>query len=60
MKEFIVKKKVKKDYEQFTCRIEVETLNRIRDIVLESNLDSVNGFINDCLKFALDNIKIEE
>lgn len=60
MKEFVVKKKLRKDYEQFTCRIEVETLKQIRNVVLENNLDSVNRFINDCLKFALDSMKIEE
>lgn len=60
MKEFIVKKKVRKETEQFTCRIEVDLLKEVRSIVLENNLDSVNQFINDCLRFALDNMKLEE
>lgn len=60
MNDFIVKKREKKDYEQFTCRIEVDLLNRIREIVINNNLDSINCFINECLRFSLDNIKIEK
>lgn len=60
MKEFIVKKKKRKEYEQFTCRIEVDILRKIRNIVIENDLDSVNAFINDCLKFAIENIKVED
>lgn len=60
MSDFVIRNKRKKDYEQFTCRIEVELLDKIRRIVLDNNLASVNEFINECLKFAVDNLKILE
>lgn len=60
MSQFIVKRRKRMDYIQFTCRIEEELMTKLKDIVFENNLDSVNGFINDCLRFALDNIKIED
>lgn len=60
MKNFIVKKNKRKDYVQFTCRIEEKLLEQIRNLVIENNLNSVNGFINDCLQFAIDNIEIKE
>lgn len=60
MKEFIVRKRVRKETEQFTCRIEVELLREIRDTVVTNNLDSINSFINDCLRFALSSMKVEE
>ena len=49
----------KKEYIQYTCRIEEEVLEAIKHIVLEYNLKSVNGFINDCLRFGLSNLKFE-
>lgn len=58
MKEFIVKRR--KNYVQFTCRIEEELLEEVRKIVKENNLESINSFINECLKFALENLEIEE
>ena len=59
MKVFVVKKIQKKKYEQFTCRIEEEIMKKIRNIVESNNLGSINRFINECLKFSLENIKIE-
>ncbi|MCI8291284.1 MAG: hypothetical protein HFJ25_03400 [Clostridia bacterium] len=60
MKKFILKKNKRKDYVQFTCRIEEGLLEQIRNLVIENNLDSVNGLINDCLQFAMDNMEIKE
>lgn len=57
MKEFIVKRR--KNYVQFTCRIEEDMLEGIKHIVLDYNLESINSFINDCLRFAMGNMKIE-
>lgn len=59
MADFIIKSKKKKDYTQFTARIETDVLESIRKVVEENNL-SINEFINDSLKFALSNIKILE
>lgn len=58
MSDFIVKSKKKKDYTQFTARIETELLENIRKIVDENNLESINEFINASLKFAIKNLKI--
>ena len=60
MKEFVVKRRMRREYVQFTCRIEEDMLEEIKHIVLEYDLDSVNGFINDCLRFALENMRGEE
>ena len=57
MAEFIVKKK--SNTVQRTCRIEEELLDRIQEIVFTCNLPSVNGLINDCIRFALDNMMLE-
>lgn len=55
---FMIKSKKKKDYTQFTARIETDVLDRIRKIVSENNLISINEFINDSLKFAIKNLEI--
>ena len=58
MPDFVIKHKKKRDYEQFTCRIEVELLETIKRTVLDYNLPSINEFINDCIKYSLKNMKI--
>lgn len=60
MPDFVIKSRKKKDYEQFTCRIESELLEKVRIIVLDNNLNSVNEFINDCIRFSIDNLKVME
>ncbi|MCI8546091.1 MAG: hypothetical protein HFJ44_02545 [Clostridia bacterium] len=60
MPDFVIKHKKKRDYEQFTCRIEVELLETIKRTVLDYNLPSINEFINDCIKYSLKNMKIVE
>ena len=60
MADFIIKSRKRKDYTQFTTRIETDTLENIKGIVKDNNLISINEFINDCLKFAIDNLKILE
>ncbi len=60
MADFVIEARKKKEYEQFTCRIESELLEKIKRIVLDNNLNSVNEFINDCLRFSIDNLKILE
>ena len=42
MPDFVIKQKKKKDYEQFTCRIESKLLERVKRTVLDYNLTSVN------------------
>ena len=60
MPDFVIKQKKKKDYEQFTCRIESKLLERVKRTVLDYNLTSVNEFINECIKYSLENMKIIE
>lgn len=60
MPDFVIKVKKKKEYEQFTCRIEADLLEKIRNIVAENNLPSVNDFINQCLKFSIENLTVME
>ncbi len=60
MPDFVIKSKKRKEYEQFTCRIESELLEKVRLIVLDNNLSSVNEFINECIRFSIDNLKIME
>lgn len=58
MEKFIIKKRAQQI--QITCRIEEDLLDRIENIVIKQQLDSRNGFINECIRFALDNIRYEE
>ena len=60
MADFIVKSRKKKDYTQFTARIETDVLENVRKIVNGNNLISINEFINESLKFAIKNMKIME
>ena len=57
--EFLIITK-KKDYEQFTCRIEADLLEKVKRTVLDYNLTSVNEFINECIKYSLKNMVIIE
>lgn len=60
MPDFLITHKKKRDFEQFTCRIEVDLLETIKRTVLDYNLPSVNEFINECIKYSLKNMKIVE
>lgn len=57
---FIVKRRKKIEYEQFTCRIEIELMKKLRMISIKTNTPSLNGLINESIRFALDNVKIVE
>lgn len=56
MKDFIIKKVEKKNYVQRTCRMEEELLEKLEELSYENN-QSVNSIINECIRFALENIK---
>ena len=45
MADFIVKSRKKKDYTQFTARIETDVLENVRKIVNENNLISINELL---------------
>ena len=54
MKEFIIRKRGKLCTKR-TCRIEEELLEKLEDLSYENN-QSVNSIINDCIRFALENM----
>ncbi len=54
MKEFIIRKRG--NFVQRTCRIEEELLDKLEELSLENN-QSVNALVNDCIRFALENMK---
>lgn len=58
MSDFVVQKRAKKEYEQFTCRIEVELLEEVKRTVIDNNLKSINEFINNCIRYSLKNMTI--
>ena len=60
MPDFVIKQQKKKDYEQFTCRIEADLLEKVKRTVLDYNLTSVNEVINECIKYSLKNMVIIE
>lgn len=60
MPDFVIKRKKKKDYEQFTCKIESDLLEKVKRTVLDNNIYSINEFINECIKYSLKNMKIVE
>ena len=53
MADFVIEARKRKEYEQFTCRIEADLLEKIREIVTEINLQSVNEFIKEGLRFSI-------
>ena len=57
---FIIKKRKKIEYEQFTCRIETELMKKLRILAIQTNTPSLNELINESIRFALDNVKIVE
>lgn len=57
MKEFIIRKRG--NYVQRTCRIEEELLDKLEELSYENN-QSVNSIINDCIRFALENMAKEQ
>lgn len=52
--------KIKRNYIQFTCRMDPELLEQVKQTTLDYDLESTNVLINDCLRFALENMKVEE
>lgn len=50
------RKKTSKDYTQYTCRIETDILNDIREIAKAEDL-SINECINQSLQFAITDYK---
>lgn len=49
----------KKEYTQFSCKMNKEMLEQVKRTVLDYDLKSVSSFMNDCIRYALKNMKIE-
>ena len=58
MPDFVIRKKKKKEAVQCTFRIEPELLETIKKTVIDYNLQSMNEFINACIQYSIDNMKI--
>lgn len=57
MPNFIVGPKPKIEYEQFTCRFEKQLLDKARKLARENQVPSVNEFMNQCIRFAIANLR---
>ena len=57
MSEFVVKKHNKRKYIQHTVRIEENLFDKLKEVSERNNLPSFNEFINDCLRFSMNNLK---
>ena len=53
---FNIEKKEKKNYVQFTTRFEEELLENIKKVSKEKNI-SINALINECVRYALKDMK---
>lgn len=52
--------KKKRNYVQFTCKMDKDLLEKLKRTTLDYDLESINVLINDCIKFAIKNMKIED
>lgn len=43
---------------QITCTLEKDVVATVRKVVNDYNLDSMSSFINDCVKFSMDNLEV--
>ena len=43
---------------QITCTLEKDVVATVRKVVNDYNLDSMRSFINDCVKFSMDNLEV--
>lgn len=50
--------KKKKNYTQFSCKMDADMLEKVKRTVLDYDIESTNVFINDCIKYALKNMEI--
>ena len=43
---------------QITCTLETDVVATVRRVVKEYELDSMSGFINECVKFSMNNLEV--
>lgn len=48
----------KKEYTQFSCKMNRDILEQVKRTVLDYDLKSVSSYMNDGIKYALKNMKI--
>lgn len=47
------------EYTHYSWKFEKSTLEEVKRTVLDYNLMSINDFINDCIRFAIDHMRVE-
>lgn len=47
------------DNKNFTCKIDKDTYEQVKRTALDYNYKDASSYINDCIKYALKNMKIE-
>ena len=48
----------KGELKQITCTLEKEVVATVRKVVEQYDLFSMSSFINDCVKFSMDNLDV--
>lgn len=48
----------KGELKQITCTLEKDVVATVRKVVKQYGLFSMSGFINDCVKFSMDNLEV--
>lgn len=48
----------KGELKQITCTLEKDVVAMVRKIVGQCDLFSMSSFINDCVKFSMDNLEV--
>ena len=48
----------KGELKQITCTLEKDVVAMVRKVVKQYELFSMSSFINDCVKFSMDNLEV--
>lgn len=47
----------KGELKQITCTLETDVVDMVRKVVKKYDLHSMSSFINDCVKFSMENLE---
>lgn len=47
-----------RNMKQITCTLEKDVVANVRKVVAENNLYSMSAFINDCVRFSMNNLDV--
>lgn len=48
----------KGELKQITCTLEKDVVATVRNVVEKYDLDSMSSFINECVKFSMNNLEV--